>query len=179
MIPKEVFLSHSSRNRDKAAEVATTLRNHGVPVWYSPTNVRSAQQWQEEIGSALRRCDWFVVLLSEESVESKWVKRELNYALIHSQYDDHILPIRLDGCDPEKLSWTLDIFQRVELNGAPDKAYVEILNTWGLGYDASKRPSAKPPAATRAAGKQPAAKPAVAGKRRSGVGKSPNGRPRA
>lgn len=179
MIPKEVFLSHSSLNRGTASEIASTLRNHGVPVWYSPTNIRSAQQWQDEIGKALRRCDWFVVLLSEESVGSKWVKLELNYALSHSQYDEHVLPIRLDGCDPEKLSWTLGIFQQVELNGAPDTAYSQILNTWGLGFDVSKCPAATSPVAKRVAGKPAAGNSSVVGKRRTGVGKSSSGRRRA
>jgi hypothetical protein len=177
MIPKEVFLSHSSANKHTASEIAATLRNHGVPVWYSPTNIRSAQQWQDEIGKALRRCDWFVVLLSEDSVISKWVKMELSYALKHSQYDDHILPIRLDSCDPEKLSWTLDIFQRVELVGATDEAYAEILKTWGLGFDASKRPLSKSPAVKPAAGKRRTARSVKGGK--SSSSKSSGGRPRA
>lgn len=179
MIPKEVFLSHSSRNKNEATEIAATLRNHGVPLWYSPTNIRSAQQWQDEIGKALRRCDWFVVLLSEESVASRWVKLELNYALNHSQYDDHILPIRLDGCDPEKLSWTLDIFQRVEMNGAPDQAYMEILSTWGLGFDVSKRPLSKPTATKLAVGKRLVAISPEPKKTGRQVSKATVGRPRA
>lgn len=139
MIPKEVFLSHSSENQPSAVKVAETLRNHGVPVWYSPTNIMSAQQWHDEIGNALRRCDWFLLILSRASVGSKWVKRELSYALNHSQYDDHILPVKMEDCDHEELSWTLGIFQMVYLDGSWDDGYTEILRTWGLGFDATKR----------------------------------------
>jgi hypothetical protein len=145
MIPKEVFLSHSSKNKAAACEFAETLRNHGVPVWYSPTSIKSAQQWHDEIGKALRRCDWFLVLLSQDSVGSKWVKMELSYALNHSQYDNHILPIKIEDCDHEQLSWTLEMFQMVELNGKSDEAYTEILRTWGLGFDPTQRPKANPP----------------------------------
>ncbi|GAF86413.1 unnamed protein product, partial [marine sediment metagenome] len=81
MIPKEMFLSHSSMNMPIANRVADTLRNHGVPVWFSPANIMTAQQWHDEIGNALRRCDWFMVLLSNDAVNSIWVKRELHYAL--------------------------------------------------------------------------------------------------
>ena len=100
MIPKEVFLSHSSSNRTVVSAFAETLQNHGVPVWYSKTNIMTAQVWQDEIGKALRRCDWFIVLVSSAAIASTWVKRELSYALNHRQYDDHIMPVPLcqDSC---------------------------------------------------------------------------------
>ena len=50
MPPKEVFLSHSSANDVVTRRLAETLRNHGIPVWYSATNIRGSQQWQDEIG---------------------------------------------------------------------------------------------------------------------------------
>ena len=111
MKPKEVFLSHSSKNRKKASEIVSKLKAHKIPVWYSDKNIVGAQQWHDEIGKALKRCDWFIVLLSKNSVESSWVKRELTYALKHSQYENHILPILIENCDYEDLSWTLDIFE--------------------------------------------------------------------
>jgi TIR domain len=89
--PSEVFLSHSSVDRSIADEVADLLRRHGIPLWYSPTEIRGAQQWHDEIGDALKRCDWFVVLLSPNSVVSPWVKRELMFALKEQRYADKML----------------------------------------------------------------------------------------
>jgi len=83
--PREIFLSHASADRRFADKLARMLRQHGLPVWYSRTHLRGAQQWQEEIGLALRRCDWFVVILSPKSVKSMWVKRELSHALIQKR----------------------------------------------------------------------------------------------
>jgi hypothetical protein len=40
-------------------------------------NIRGAQQWHDEIGTALKRCDWFLLVLSPQSVRSMWVKHEL------------------------------------------------------------------------------------------------------
>jgi hypothetical protein len=135
MIPKEVFLSHSSQNRITASNLAEVLRVHGVPVWYSTTNIQGARQWHDEIGRALRRCDWFLVLLSRAAVVSPWVKRELMYALNHSQYEDHILPVLIEQCAHERLSWTLEGFQMVNLFNNNDQELRELLKTWGLGYD--------------------------------------------
>lgn len=87
-IPREIFLSHSSGDHAGATEIALVLRKHGLRVWYSKTHIEPAQQWHDEIGRALKRCDWFIVLLSPSAVTSKWVKQELMYALNHDQYDN-------------------------------------------------------------------------------------------
>lgn len=135
MIPKEVFLSHSSINLLIATNLANTLRNHGVPIWFSPTNIVTAEQWHDEIGKALRRCDWFMILLSNAAVNSIWVRRELQYALRHNQYDNHIIPVIIENCDYEELSWTLGMFQMVDMTNNRDDAFTQILRAWGLGFD--------------------------------------------
>jgi len=138
MPPKEVFISHSSQDKEITARIAETLRNHRIPVWYSATNIRGAQQWQDEIGKALKRCDFFLVLLSNNSIASEWVKRELAYALNHGQYTENILPILLEGCDYESLSWTLGSFQMIDLARNYEEGCRDILNTWGFGLDLDK-----------------------------------------
>ena len=64
MMPQEVFLSHAAADQDIAARLTDVLRRHGVPIWYSATNILGAQQWQDEIGAALKRCDGFLLLLT-------------------------------------------------------------------------------------------------------------------
>jgi hypothetical protein len=115
-IPQEIFLSH------------------GVPVWYSQTNIVGAQQWQDEIGAALRRCDWFVVILSPQSVNSMWVKRELSYALNQARLENKIIPVRYQDADFEELNWALSLFQMIDFRGHFDAGSVDLLRTWGLGY---------------------------------------------
>jgi len=141
MIPKEVFLSHSSRDRAIANRMAATLRAHGVPVWYSDTNIATADQWIDAIGAALRRCDWFMVLLSPASAESRWVKRELSYALRHRQYDEHLIPVIVEACDYEELSWTLGELQMASLDDNPEEGFAKILRRWGIGFDPAKASS--------------------------------------
>lgn len=135
MIPKDVFLSHSSANRPIATAVAQTLGNHGIPVWYSSTNIMTAQLWQDEIGKALRRCDWFIVLVSSAATRSMWVRRELSYALRHSRYDSQIIPVMIEDCDYEELSWTLGEFQMIDLTEDSEEAYKQMLRVWGMGVN--------------------------------------------
>jgi TIR domain len=135
VLPHEVFLSHTNQDRGFVDSLAEVMRRHGLPVWYSQTNILGAQQWHDEIGAALRRCDWFLVVLSPQSVESTWVKREVMYAFEHDRYDNKIVSVIYQSCDyEEKLSWILPQFQMVDFTRAIDQGYVDLLRVWGLGY---------------------------------------------
>ncbi len=133
-LPQEVFLSHSSRNRTFVNKLADVLREHGIPVWYSETNIVGAQQWHDEIGNALDRCDWFVLVISPSAVKSEWVKRELVRALMEPSYQDRIVPIMYRPSDPDQLSWTLKGMQLVDFTGAFDKGCRDLLRVWGVGH---------------------------------------------
>jgi hypothetical protein len=145
-LPKEVFLSHSSRDGQFATAVAEVMRRHRIHVWYSQANIVGAQEWHNEIGAALRRCNWFVVILSPNSIKSTWVEHELLFALNHHRYRKRIVPLLYKSCKYEKLSWTLSGFQIVDFRQSAADGYRELLRIWGLGYRAKR--SAKPTAST-------------------------------
>ena len=117
-----------------AQRIAETLRRHGIPVWYSQANLLGAQQWHDEIGKALGRCDWFLVVLSPKAVRSEWVKRELLYALRNLRYRNRIVPVLHRACDTDKLSWTLNDFQWVDFTNGFAAGCKSLLRTWGIGY---------------------------------------------
>lgn len=133
-LPNEVFLSHSSFDRHFATEVAAILHRHGIPIWFSERNIVGAQQWHDEIGAALRRCDWLVVLLSPNSVESIWVKREVLFALDDRRYAERIVPVLYQPCDYDQLSWTLSLFQIVDFTHGFENGWRKLLQVWGVGY---------------------------------------------
>lgn len=133
-LPREVFLSHASPDRAFADRLAATLRRHHVPVWYSRTNIAGAQQWHDEIGDALSRCDAFVVVLSPAAVSSQWVKHELVYALNHRQFAGRITPALLRPCRHERLSWTLGNLQFVQFDRGFENGCRDLMRTWGLGF---------------------------------------------
>ena len=131
-LPNELFLSHSNQNRDFADTLADVLRRRGVQVGYSQINIIGAQQWHDEIGEALRRCDWFAVVLSEPSVESEWVKHELMRALRDNRFKNKIIPMLYEPCDFERLSWILPEFQFINFTDNFDDGCRDLLRIWGL-----------------------------------------------
>ena len=140
---RDVFLSHASLDNAQARQLRDLLVAHGVPVWFSPHHIKGAELWQDEIGEALARCNWFIVILSPHSIKSKWVKRELQYALDESRYDNRIKPISYKPCNYKDLSWTLGASQFVDFTTGFDEGCRNLLRVWGLGYrgESTKKPS--------------------------------------
>jgi hypothetical protein len=128
-VPRELFLSYSSVDWKLACDLARRLQRSGVSVWYGRKHLVGAQQWHDEIGRTLHRCDWFALLLTPNSV--RWVKRELLFALNDRRYVDHIVPILARPCRWERLSWPLDALQFVAL-ADPAEGFRRLLHTWGL-----------------------------------------------
>ncbi|MCC6580240.1 MAG: toll/interleukin-1 receptor domain-containing protein [Phycisphaeraceae bacterium] len=110
-----LFLSHSSRDQRFVHRLHLELRQHGIESWYSEVHIAGGRQWHDEIGKARQECNWFVVVLTPSAVKSRWVKRELLFALNQPQYDNRIVPLLRQPCDMNGLSWTLSSFQTVDV----------------------------------------------------------------
>lgn len=130
--PREIFLSHATADKSFVNRIATLLRAHGVRVWYSRHHLRGADRWHDEIGQALQRCDWFLVVLSPASVQSMWVKREVLFALKQRRFADRIVPLLYKKCDLERLSWALDDSQMVDFTAGFDRGSLGLLKVWRL-----------------------------------------------
>jgi hypothetical protein len=138
---REVFLSHSSKDRNFVVRLARVLKRHKIRYWYSATHIAGAKQWHDEIGHALGRCDWFLVVLTPDSVRSPWVKRELLFALNEYRYSERIIPVLRKPCEYSRLSWTLPEFQIVDLTGNFDVGCRQLLRVWGLEYKIATKDS--------------------------------------
>ena len=132
--PKELFLSYAHQDIHFARSLVETLMHHQVRVWYSQSNILGGQQWHDEIGAALERCDWLAVVLSPAAIESKWVKRELGYALIENQYDNRVIPLLYKPCNYNMLAWDLRSIQMVDFTGAFSDGCRNLLRIWKLPY---------------------------------------------
>jgi hypothetical protein len=132
----EVFVSHSSRNAAFVRRLVAVLQAHGLRTFFSQKNIKGAQQWHDEIGAALGRCSWFVVVLTPQSVASEWVKHEFVYALQNRRYRGHIVPAIYKTCDFKKLSWTLSSLEYVDFRRDFDEGCRDLLAVWRLKYKA-------------------------------------------
>ena len=143
--PKEIFLSHSSQDRLFVRRLTRVLKENHIRYWYSATHIRGARQWHDEIGKALSRCDWFVVVLTPASVKSTWVKRELLFVLNESRYNERIVPLLRKPCRHSELSWTLSEYQFVDFTSDFDAGCTQMLRIWGIQHLQWKKQRKKKP----------------------------------
>jgi len=95
------FLSHSSKDKPFVRQLAADLTANGITVWLDEQMIRVGDSIVEKIGQGLAASDYFLIALSENSVDSEWVKRELNNALINEVESRRVkvLPLKLGVCE--------------------------------------------------------------------------------
>lgn len=93
MHKQQIFISHSSMNREFADKLYDSLLSEGYWVWMDKS-LKEAEKWKPQIEDNLRKSNQFIVLISSYSVDSKWVRHEgsMAYAL-----DQHIIPVSIEG----------------------------------------------------------------------------------
>ncbi len=131
---RKVFISHSSRDRRFVARIARFLKQRKISYWYSATHIVGAKQWHDEIGRALRQCNWFLLVLTPDAVRSHWVKRELMFALNEHRYNERIIPLLYKPCKYPRLSWALPGFEIVDFTSNFEAGCRQLLRVWNLEY---------------------------------------------
>ena len=92
------FISYSSKDTSFATELHTQLQAQGVRCWKDSEDLKIGDRFQEEIENAIRVHDKLLVILSENSVNSTWVEREVQAAFEKERKQRSIVlfPLRLD-----------------------------------------------------------------------------------
>ena len=71
------FISYSTKNQDFAERLHADLQDKGVRCWFAPKDVQGGQKLHEQIDQAIRLHDKLLLILSEDSMDSEWVKSEI------------------------------------------------------------------------------------------------------
>jgi hypothetical protein len=74
------FISYSTKDQEFAERLHADLQNKGVRCWFAPHNVQAGRKLHEQIDEAIRVYDRLLLILSENSMNSEWVKTEIAHA---------------------------------------------------------------------------------------------------
>src|SRR5580704_15511189 len=89
----DIFISYSSKDKEKADQLSELLASAGLAVWIDQSGIVGAEKWATEIVEGIKACSTFILLLSPNSVESENVLRELSLA---SEKNKRVLPVDLE-----------------------------------------------------------------------------------
>jgi hypothetical protein len=92
------FLSYSSKDYCVVSKIRSEIENYGIKCWMAPRDIKAGTNYAHVIEIAIRNAKKFVLVLSESSIWSVWVEKELQRAIHHFQHDasNRIMPIWLD-----------------------------------------------------------------------------------
>jgi hypothetical protein len=123
----KVFISHSSRNRQRAMRLAEAIQHLNVEVWYDEWEILVGHNLADQIYEGIKSCDYMLILLTNASVTSTWVKEEMNYART-SEIESggtKIVPLLYEDCEiPSALR---------------QKAYADFRNSFERGFEQLSR----------------------------------------
>ena len=71
------FVSYSTQDREFAERLHADLQAIGVRCWFAPYELQAASETREKLDEAVRLHDKLVLILSESSMNSPWVKAEI------------------------------------------------------------------------------------------------------
>jgi adenylate cyclase len=133
----DIFISYSSKDREKADQLTELLSSAGLSVWIDKQGIGAATSWSGEITRAISNCKALVVMLSPSSVESKNVVREVSLAF---EKNKKILPLDLEPVTlTDDLAYHLAGLQRTSMTNID--AIIRALGK--LGFEATQAPTLK------------------------------------
>lgn len=78
---KEIFISYSRRDQEFVTRLASDLDAQVAGVWFDQSAIQAGEKWHDEIMQGIRDCKAFILVLSPDSIESRYVREEVNKAL--------------------------------------------------------------------------------------------------
>ena len=104
-----IFMCHASDDKPVVRQLHQQLQYGGFDPWLDEEDILPGQDWQLEIGKAVRAADVVLVCLSRQSVNKRgYVQKEIHIALdVADQMPQgkiFLIPVKLEDCSvPERL----------------------------------------------------------------------------
>src|SRR5262249_5008162 len=98
----DVFLSHSSKNKDAVGSLAERLKADGLRVWFDEWEIQPGDPIFQKVQEGLQRSRILLLFLSRHSLDSDWAALEHQTILFRdpTNKDRRFIPLRLDDAEP-------------------------------------------------------------------------------
>ncbi|HEU4833729.1 MAG TPA: AAA-like domain-containing protein [Pyrinomonadaceae bacterium] len=110
----KLFISHSLQDEALVHDLRAALTDHGQEMWIDSRELRGGDVLWTEVERAIDDASVYAVVVSPDALQSKWVGKELRYALeLREQRGKDLFPILLLSLNDTKLG-VLEGFFREE-----------------------------------------------------------------
>jgi hypothetical protein len=108
------FLSNSSADKYFADLLIKILEFHHIEVWYDRSDIELGKKYRDEITQGLKSADYLMVLISENTKNSKWIAREIA-EFLSSKPNAQVIPLLLSPIDLDEVYEGLSEYQAIFL----------------------------------------------------------------
>ena len=94
-----IFISHNHKDKEVARKLSTDLIKAGHSVWIDEQEILIGDSIINRISEGLLKVDYVIVLLSNNSLNSVWVKKEIDISLNYEleRKNVFILPVLIEN----------------------------------------------------------------------------------
>lgn len=91
------FISYSTRDQEFADRLHADLQAQGIRCWFAPHHIKAGLKIRDQLDEAIRMHDKLLLILSEDSMKSAWVKTEVANARRREEFEKKqmLFPITL------------------------------------------------------------------------------------
>ena len=137
----KIFISYAKEDLEIAEKIYRDLRKYDTMTWLDNKNLTPGQNWKSEIKAAINESDFFLALLSNNSVSKRgYVQKELKIALsVCDEFPSSkifIIPVLVNDCKPvEKMIQDL---HWAKLFPSYEEGFKQILKVLNIEYQIKK-----------------------------------------
>jgi tetratricopeptide (TPR) repeat protein len=143
-----IFISHTSQDDDFVKELREALERSGLTVWADSRSLAGGDELAPEIERAIEQARHFIVVISLNTANSLWVRKEIQKALEvkenRKDEDYRVIPLLLTGIEPSALPLWFGqepVGVRVEIKtGGLIEALPQILSAVGERLPTDRQP---------------------------------------
>jgi TIR domain len=97
----KVFLSHNHADKSFTRKLAADLEYHGVKCWIDEAEMKIGDSLIQKIRNGIDESNFFIIVLSPNSIKAPWVINELDVAMNLQIMDKKlkVLPLMYKKCD--------------------------------------------------------------------------------
>ena len=106
------FISYSSWDEALAQRLHADLQDKGVRCWFAPEDMKIGNEFRSRIDESIQVYDRLLLILSEYSVKSRWVQKEVETAFEKEGKENRVVlfPVRIDEAVMQSaVGWAADI----------------------------------------------------------------------
>ncbi|MDP8228729.1 MAG: toll/interleukin-1 receptor domain-containing protein [Candidatus Electryoneaceae bacterium] len=129
----KVFISHSSADKYLVGLIVKILEFHHIETWYDDSQIQPGTNYLNENEDGIKEADSLIVIISNNSLNSKWVSREIT-TFLTTQPDARVISLIFDPLNLDDVFDGLKKNQSIDFSESMLNGFETLLSMFGKDF---------------------------------------------